>query len=51
MIVISIFQNHEVNQPGAFGHPVAVYPDPELTSLATARGWPVIGGNHKVNVK
>jgi HAD superfamily hydrolase (TIGR01490 family) len=34
-----------------FGYPVAVYPDPELTSLATARGWPVIGGNHKVNVK
>jgi HAD superfamily hydrolase (TIGR01490 family) len=28
-----------------FGYPVAVYPDPELTSLAAARGWPVIGGN------
>ena len=28
-----------------FGYPVAVYPDPELASLAAARGWPVIGGN------
>jgi len=27
-----------------FGHPVAVYPDAELTSLAAIRGWPVIGG-------
>jgi putative phosphoserine phosphatase/1-acylglycerol-3-phosphate O-acyltransferase len=26
-----------------FGHPVAVYPDPKLTRLAVARGWPVIG--------
>ena len=26
-----------------FGHPIAVYPDPELASLATAHGWPVIG--------
>ena len=26
-----------------FGHPVAVYPDSELASLAAARGWPVIG--------
>lgn len=26
-----------------FGHPVAVYPDPELANLAAARGWPVIG--------
>jgi len=28
-----------------FGYPVAVYPDPELASLAAARGWPVIGDN------
>ena len=26
-----------------FGHPIAVYPDPNLASLAAARGWAVIG--------
>lgn len=30
-----------------FGYPVAVYPDPELASLAAARGWPVIRANQK----
>jgi phosphoserine phosphatase len=29
-----------------FGHPVIVYPDPELASLAAVRGWPVTGDNH-----
>lgn len=31
---------------GMIGHPVVVYPDPELASLAVARGWPVIGDGH-----
>ena len=31
---------------GMFGHPVVVYPDPGLTSLAAARGWPVIGDSY-----
>lgn len=31
---------------GMFGHPVAVYPDPELTDLAAARGWSVIGDSY-----
>jgi HAD superfamily hydrolase (TIGR01490 family) len=26
------------------GHPVAVYPDPELLKQARQRGWPIIGG-------
>lgn len=25
------------------GHPVAVYPDPELAAVAAQRGWPVVG--------
>ncbi len=29
-----------------FGHPVVVYPDPELANLAAAHGWPVIGDSH-----
>jgi len=29
-----------------FGHPIAVYPDPELASLATTHGWQVIGDDH-----
>jgi HAD superfamily hydrolase (TIGR01490 family) len=28
------------------GHPVVVYPDPELARVAAARGWPVIGDRH-----
>jgi HAD superfamily hydrolase (TIGR01490 family) len=34
-----------------FGYPVVVYPDRELANLATARGWLVIGSNHKVDLK
>ena len=29
-----------------FGHPMAVYPDSELASLAAARGWITIGEIH-----
>jgi phosphoserine phosphatase len=29
-----------------FGHPVAVYPDSELASLAATRGWSVIGDSY-----
>jgi HAD superfamily hydrolase (TIGR01490 family) len=25
------------------GHPVAVFPDPELSEMASVRGWPMIG--------
>ena len=27
-----------------FGHPIAVYPDKPLATLAKRRGWPIIGG-------
>jgi HAD superfamily hydrolase (TIGR01490 family) len=34
-----------------FGHPVAVYPDTELASLAAARGWMVIGETQSRNLQ
>ncbi len=31
-----------------FGHPIAVFPDPDLAEMAAIRGWPVIGDDPAV---